>query len=528
VSASYPALARDLEEVTQYAPLQLRRGGELGALLTGLVLLILANALWRRKRTAWVITLVVLLMSAISLALNYAVVDVRTLLALALAGWLLRLRAHFHARSDPPSVREGSAIILGVLSFLLVYGGVGHYVLALRSGEAHDLQTVVLETVSTIFALRPPAWLLALDSGRFLATSIYAIGVLTLLYAFFQLLRPVLLPRTATAAERVRASVLVTAFGRNAISRLALLPDVAYYFSGGGSMVAFMLAGRTAVGLGDPIGPEGDALETITGFEDHCRRNDWLPAFYQATEAYLHHYERAGFDAMAVGREAVVDVNEFDFAEGYEGSLQEVSRLLQRGYRAGCSMPPHAPALIEELRLINDEWLTLMRGESHALVLSHFDEAHVAQSPVMMTQTPRSLVSAYATLIMDPAGESLAIDVMRHRPQIREGTLELLVVALIRWAQRHNFHTVNLGAGFPGLEGEASVNGSSGTLAEDDGEPPAAARLQALRARFNPRWLPRYLVYPGATSLPAVWTAVARERSRGFWFWRLLTRRPEL
>lgn len=525
VSVTYPALAHDLRPVTQFAPLQLRRGGQVGALLTGLILFLLAGALWRRKRTAWFITVIVLLLSAVSLVLENSLFDIRSLLTLALAIWLVRQRAHFHARSDPPSVREGAVVISGALAFLVLYGGAGIYVLALRSGEVHDLQTIAAATVSTIFALRPPAWLPALEAGRFLLTSVYAAGVLTFLYAFFQLVRPVLLPRPAMAAERERASVLVTAYGRNATSRLALLPDVSYYFSRGGSVVAFILVGRTAMALGDPIGPGGDAEETIKGFAFHCRRNDWLPAFYFATETYVEHYEEAGFDVMAVGREAIVDVNDFEQNGDSIESPTAAEVALQHGHRAGVSMPPHPPELLEELRLINDEWMTVVRGESDALLLSHFDRTQVAQSPIIMTQTPRSLVSAYATLIMDPGGESLAIDVWRHRPQVREGTLELLVIALIRWAQRHKFRNVNLGTGFPGLIGDGAAGGGSRDLLSENGEPPTVARLHAVRSRFNPRWAPRYLVYPGATSLPAVWNAVARQRWGGHWLWLLATRR---
>ncbi|MFW6068962.1 MAG: bifunctional lysylphosphatidylglycerol flippase/synthetase MprF, partial [Chloroflexota bacterium] len=525
VSVTYPALARDLRSVTQFAPLQLRRGGQVGAMLTGLILFLLAGALWRRKRTAWLITVVVLLLSAVSLVLENSLFDIRSLLTLALAVWLVRQRAHFHARSDPPSVREGAVVIFGALAFLLLYGGVGIYVLALRSGEVHDLQTILTATLNTLVALRPPAWLPALEAGRFLLTSIYAAGVLTFLYAFFQLVRPVLLPRPATAAQRERASVLVTAYGRNATSRLALLPDVSYYFSSGGSVVAFLLVGRTAMALGDPIGPDGDAAEAIESFAGHCQRNDWLPAFYLATETYMAHYEAAGFDVMAVGREAIVDVGDFEQTGEHLESFAAAKSVMQLGHRAGVSMPPHSPTLLEELRLINDEWMTIVRGESNALLLSHFDQTQVAQSPIIMTQAPRSLVSAYATLIMDPGGESLAIDVLRHRSEVREGTLELLVIALIRWAQRHNFRYVNLGAGFPGLIGDGTTRGGSRDLLDENGEPPTVARLHAVRSRFNPRWAPRYLVYPGATSLPAVWNAVARQRWGGHWLWLLATRR---
>lgn len=523
VSATYPALAQDLQPVTQYAPLQLRRGGQVGALVTGLLLFLLASALWRRKRTAWLITIFVLILSAGSLILNSSLFDIRTLLTLALAAWLIHLRAHFHARSDPPSVRQGAAIILGALVFLVAYGSAGIYVLALRAGQAHDFWSV-MTTTRSLFALRPADWLAASEGGRFLITSVFALGVLTLLYAIFQLLRPVLIPRPATEAERARARVLVTTYGHDATSRLALIPEVSYYFSSGGSVTAFLLAGRTAVALGDPLGPERDALDTIAGFEEHCRRNDWLPAFYHASESYLGHYESAGFDTMAVGREAIVDVSDFGQDGAEQGALRDVRLLIERGYRAVVSMPPHAPELLDELRLIHDEWLTIMGGDARPSTLSHFDEENVAQSPVMMTRTPQGLISAYATLIMDEAGETLAVDVLRHRPQIRQGTLSFLFLALIQWAEQRHFQHVNLGAGFPGLIDDEVVSGMPRALLAPEGRPQVLADVHEIRARFNPHWRLRYLAYPGAASLPAVWDAVTRSTRDNGWL-RLLVRR---
>lgn len=524
VSATYPTLARDLQPVTQYAPLQLRRGGQVGALVTGLLLFLLARALWRRKRTAWLITLGVLLFAAISQVLNSSLLDIRTLLTLALAGWLLNLRPHFHARSDPPSVREGMVIILGALLFLTVYGSAGIYVLAFRSGEAHNFQAIVAATTDLLFALRAPPWLAESEGGRFLITSIYALGVLTLLYAIFQLLRPVLLPRPATPEERARARVLVATHGHDAISRLALIPQASYFFSSGGSAIAFLLSGRTAVALGDPLGPERDVPDTIESFKQHCRRNDWLPAFYLASEAYVSYYESCDFDTMVVGREAIVDVQEFDREGGNPAAMPDVRRLLQNGYRAVFSMPPHGPILMGELRLIHDEWLTLMGGDAHWSTFSYFDQESLAQSPVMMTRTPQSLIGAYASLVMDEAGQTLAVDILRHRPQIRQGTVPFLFLALIQWAQERQFSYVNLGAGFSGLAEELPVESPGPSLVVPDGGPQVMAHLQAARGRFSPRWRLRYVAYPGATSLPSVWSAVTRSGWNERWL-SLLVRR---
>ncbi len=41
--------------------------------------------------------------------------------------------------------------------------------------------------------------------------------------------------------------------------------------------------------------------------------------------------------------------------------------------------------------------------------------------------------------------------------------------------------------------------------------------VQQVKTHFEPEWVPRFLVYPGATNLPAVWTAVIRASSAGPW-----------
>ena len=52
------------------------------------------------------------------------------------------------------------------------------------------------------------------------------------------------------------------------LARLALLDDKLYYFSAAGSMIAYVVEGRTAIVLGDPIGPLSDLPELHRGFQE--------------------------------------------------------------------------------------------------------------------------------------------------------------------------------------------------------------------------------------------------------------------
>jgi phosphatidylglycerol lysyltransferase len=511
VSVVYPGLAQDLEEVTRYAPLQLRRGGQVGAILTGLALLLLAHGLWRRKRAAWLITLGVLFLSAISHTLNRSLWDYRTLLTLALGAWLLLLRAHFHARSDQPSVRFGLAVLSAAVLFNLAYATAGLLFVASRVGQALELPAAIGQALRLVFTFRPPAWLGQSDPGRFLIYSLYSIDVLTVLYALYHLLRPVLLRQPAGAEERERAREVVAAYGKSSLARHALQPGNAYFFTPGGSLLAFQLQGRTAVAYGDPIGPLHDVPQAIAAFAHYCQRNDWLPAFYQVVAANLPYYEEAGFDSLTIGREAVIDV-------GHDGRLVEdsdrldhtVARLLRQGYRAEFITPPHAQPLLNELRLINDEWLTVRHAMDKRFALSWFDEEYVQKSPLLLVRTPSGFISAFASLILKPEDDSAAVDLFRYRPQVAEGTMELLFLTLLRWARVQQLGEVQLGVSLGSTADEQAINSLADAIFGSMDGQFATPELDELKETFQPRWLPRYLVYPGTTTLPAVWNAVIR------------------
>jgi phosphatidylglycerol lysyltransferase len=525
VSAVYPQLTQDLGEMARYAPLQLRRGGQLGALLTGLALLVLAGALWRRKRAAWLITMVVLLLSATSHALNRSLLDYRTILTLLLAAWLLFMRPHFHARSDPPSVRQGLTITVAGLTFLFLYGMTGITILARRSGQALDLAEAAAQTVQVVFTLRPPPALLSTEAGQFLVFSLYAVGVVLLLTVFFLLLRPVLVRNPATPEEREQARLLVARHGRTSLARSALRPGTSYFFTAGGSAVAFQLVGRVALAAGTPVGPAEDTVEAIVAFAQHCKKNDWLPVFFQVPARTRDCYTEAGFDGIVIGPESTITFESFHLSRpAYETVRQGVGLLLRQGYSAEQVAPPHGTDLLSKLKLIDDAWKTMAGAGDSGAVLGWFDEDLVCQSPLVLAVAPTGFISAFATLHLDPKEEWVSVDLMRHRPQMGEGALELLLVTILRWARRQEYERVHLGVGVPEAVDNPGANQALHHLYRGLADSRAAADIFRVKAQFDPSWNPLYLMYPGTTSLPAAWTAIIRANSDGSWPMHLLRR----
>jgi phosphatidylglycerol lysyltransferase len=117
ISAVIPAMRdrlRLLHLLGEYSPFSIRAGGHLVSALSGFALLLLSVSLWRRKQLGWLLTLLILIIS-IPVHLLKGLDYEEATLALLLAVLLVYLRPYFHARSDPPSVRQGLLTLLAAL-----------------------------------------------------------------------------------------------------------------------------------------------------------------------------------------------------------------------------------------------------------------------------------------------------------------------------------------------------------------------------------------------------------------------------
>src|SRR5205807_3347154 len=121
--------------------------------------------------------------------------------------------------------------------------------------------------------------------------------------ALTQLLRPVIAPRVV-AADRERLERMLSVWGRNRISHLAVHGASSYHWLDGDACVAFSLRGRTALALGDPIGPQELVRAAVSDFISYCDRQDWIPAFYQVDDAKP--YRDVGLSLIPIGSEALI------------------------------------------------------------------------------------------------------------------------------------------------------------------------------------------------------------------------------
>lgn len=359
--------------------------------------------------------------------------------------------------------------------------------------------------------------------GGYFQRSIYLVAAVTAGYAFWMLLRPLLLRRPLSTAKRGRAYALIAEHGRDVLAHFALFPDKRYWFSPGGSLVAYAVRRQVAVALGDPIGPLPDASAAIVGFQGFCQRQRLHPTFYQTTPAYLPLYQEAGLSVLAIGAEGIVDLATFDLNQpAHQPLLATIDRLRQHGYRTGLYTPPLSDRLLAELHSVSDEWLLAMQGRERSFDRGWFDQDYIGNSPVFTVQSPEGAVVAFANPIavehatvdhatVDHADE-ITVDLLRWRADVDTDVIDFLLISLLHWAKEEGYDTFNLGLSpLSGVDVQPDDPTASAALAyviEHVGQFYGFRGIHEFKEQFCPAWRPRYLVFPGLAHLAAVGDAL--------------------
>jgi phosphatidylglycerol lysyltransferase len=473
----------DLDSVS---PLFLSADYPSTGLLSGLALLILAKGLFRKKSAAWLLGLILFLYSAVS-RLVYQKAFLQASISLFLALWLFLSLPRFKVRSGWPTSRQGVRVILGAVGFALIVAWLAEN----QGGDA------------------------SLGFIGSLTFSFYVFGAIIGGYLLIKMLQPAKPPHLRLLSEIKRARSIVERYGQSSYAYLTLLDDKFYYFSPGGSLVAYAVIGRVALTLGDPVGPPEDISKAISGFRGFCACNDWIPAFCFTLPEYLKQYRSAGFDAICMGHEGIVKLNEFGLSGRRRSNFRKrYYRMHKRGFRVVHYEPPVTQEVVSELRQISDEWLQMTNRKEKRFFLGCFDEAYIRNGLVASVMSPDGKISAFVNLVPEYQRNEISIDLMRRRADAPSGTMDFLFVSLFLWARDHGFDTFNMGL--------CALSG----IGEKLSDPPFERLLHwvyekgnwiydfkglyEFKDKFQPDWVPQYLVYPELHSLPAVWIAMAR------------------
>ncbi|KFZ83215.1 lysyl-tRNA synthetase [Amycolatopsis sp. MJM2582] len=481
------------------------------ALVTGVLLMLLATGLKRRKRRAWQLAVAAAALLTVShLGLRHTLGA--GLVSLALLVALIATRRYFIALPDPVTGRwrairvflqltvAGVAINFALLSVAPVDAGVGD-----RLAQS----TLALIGVSGPVTF-PALWLEDLSAAVGL---LFGIGAV-LLAAYFLLRSAEPAPElTDEEVERLRGLL----GERDSLGYFALRRDKFVVFSKSGkAAVTYRVIAGVALCSADPLGDPEAWPGAIEEYLDVCRRYAWTPATMGCSELGATVWARFGLEVLEIGDEAVVDTDTFTL-EGrvMRGVRQAVSRTKRAGYTARIRKAEDLPAAeLDELRALAATWRGTDTERGFSMALGRMGDP----GSVLVTAEHDGQVRGVLQFV--PWGEKgLSLDVMRRDRTADNGVNELMISELLLTTPAQHV-SLNFAAFRAVLEqgqriGAGPVARLSARTLRFFSRWIQIETLYRFNAKFQPRWVPRYLAYPAARDLPHVGVAVFEAEGLG-------------
>jgi phosphatidylglycerol lysyltransferase len=301
--------------------------------------------------------------------------------------------------------------------------------------------------------------------------------------------------------EDDRARETLDTYGRSSLDFFKLWPPKSFFFSQDNQcFIAYQTALRVAIGLGDPVGPDDQLESTTREFLRLCSRNGWRAAFYEVLPDLLPMYGKVGLHILKLGEEAVVDVEHFCSVTAETKSFRYIRHRFQRdGYRLTRQVPPQPEGLLDEARVVSDQWLTLPARREHGFALGRFDKAYLRDMPLYMLRDSTGLLVAFVNEIPDYRRGEAAVDMMRHRPGIPNSTMEYLFDVVLHDLRERGYRQLSLGlVPFSGVCQHRCANLEERLLNQifKHGNHFFSFKgLHRFKGKFEPAWEERFLIY---------------------------------
>lgn len=491
-----------------------------GTLMVGILLVLLAHALRRRKRRAWRAVCVLLPVSAALHLLRWhqpgpAVVSV------VLFAVMLVHRGEFYAKADPRT-RLRAVVHLVVMSVSSVLLGLLIVSVHPRSeiGDPGIVQRLQ-ETVYGLFGFDGP---IRYGSERVTDLVAYSLGALGLLTAFttaYLALRPEKPEPELTTGDEQRLRELLDRHGRrDSLGYFALRRDKSVLFSPSGkAAISYRVVSGVMLASGDPVGDVEAWPGAIKLFMAEAREHAWVPAVMGCSELGGEVWTReADLDALELGDEAIVDTATFSLSgRAMRNVRQMVKRIERNGY--SCKVRRVGELTRNEKQQIAAaacRWRGTDTERGFSMALGRFgdegDDDCIVVTAHGAADGHETGDDLRAVLHFVPWGpDGISLELMRRDREADPGLNELLIVAALQAVPAMGIRRVSLNfAMFRSALARGERIGAGPVLRAWRGLLVFLSRwfqiesLYKFNAKFQPEWEPRFLVYKQTRDLPRI------------------------
>jgi phosphatidylglycerol lysyltransferase len=346
--------------------------------------------------------------------------------------------------------------------------------------------------------------------GRFVFAVFWLSTALSIIY----MLRPALVGRRFTGEEKARARKIVTEYGQNPSSYLALEDDKKLFFSKGAEgVVAYGKVADVMVVDGDPICAPDDFAQVLAEFKAFSADSSSGCIFLGATDVFLDEYRKFGYSSLKCGEEAHFDLCAYKL-EGK--STAKLRQNIHHAERDGITVREYKPLAARDPKIekaiegISAQWLEGKKSDMLCFTIGGDGLDDPMDRRYFIAEDGNGKIVAYNVCLPYAGMKGYMVDVTRRLNDAPNGVTEMLVVEGFRLLREEG-----------ALYGSMALAPLSNVLG-DEGKDPLESKLLALmyehfnrfyglkdlrrsKEKYGPTsWNPQYFVYSGKRLTPAL------------------------
>jgi len=494
------------------------------AIFTGLILMILARGLSRRKRRAWVLALVILGINLSTELFRPNKHPVQITLSLLSILALVIFKKSFYAKSDPstrlqPLIGFGIAVVVFFAASLLLLRYRSHdEIIGLPS-----LKNIFIFIVEGFVGVTGPIKFTSERTNDLIAITLGSFGVFTLiipLWLYFRRVKPI--PKMSEDDMNIVRKLIKHDLEQDSLGYFATRRDKSVIWSPNRKAgIAYRVQGGVMLASGDPFGEYSLWPAAIAEFLREAEEHAWTPAVMGCSdrggEVWIEH---AGMIAIDIGDEAIIAVKDFTLEGRPMANVRQmVNRIKRKGYSCTThkwsDLDPHTKTELQKMAHI---WRYGVAERGFSMSMDRFGEDADPDTYITIARLENEIKGLLYYVPWTTNG--LSLDRMQRERGTDPGVNELMIVETVEWARSNNLEFVSLNfAAFRSLFERADkisagpITRGTRNLIRFSSNFFQVESLYRFNAKFQPGWETRYVLYPRASDLPKVgWAALRAEK----------------
>ncbi|MDO5433503.1 phosphatidylglycerol lysyltransferase domain-containing protein [Eubacterium sp.] len=488
------------------------------------VLLLTVYNLYKRKRVAWVIAI---LLIALNLSSHLARIHQNGSFGMAfilceamvLLIFLVTSR-DFNRPSDKHALKIGLifaamavyAIILSAASIYFDDANVFD-----PSGGIHFGECVV-QTLQTVFVSGDLHQSGVAGHPAF-ETFVFWFSWICIIVAIGFGVKPFLSKSATNAASFDHARELVKKYGQNPLSYLTLEDDKTLYFGQKvDGVVAYGTVDDVVVVNGDPICADADFPALLKEFKAFCENSAHSLVFMGITDYYLEAYKNMGLGTVKCGEEARFDLTEFTMKGG---KIAKVRANVNKATKSGVRVFEYRPlekrdqAIEDGIEAVSQDWLGGKNSGELAFTLGGIGLDNPMDRRYFYATDADGKIVGFIVFVPFAKMDGYLADVTRRTKDAPAGVNEMIMVEAFQKFKDEGIHYATMGLAplanlSEGEEAESTTTRLLEYIYENLNEVYGFKNLYRAKVKYNPFWVPGYFAYMPKIMTPKMAYAIVK------------------